>query len=102
MTRTEVLVIGAGPAGIAAATAAAENGRQVIVLDDNVDRRRPDLARRYRRSTWPTHGDDGSKRRALDTAATIRSAGARRPLCVQRRGVGNVADFAGDQLRQPR
>jgi D-hydroxyproline dehydrogenase subunit alpha len=35
MTRAEVLVIGAGPAGIAAATAAAENGRKVIVLDDN-------------------------------------------------------------------
>jgi len=36
MTGTEMLVIGAGPAGIAAATAAAENGRSVIVLDDNV------------------------------------------------------------------
>lgn len=36
MTRTEVLVVGAGPAGIAAATAAAENGRAVIVLDDNL------------------------------------------------------------------
>jgi D-hydroxyproline dehydrogenase subunit alpha len=35
MTHAEVLVIGAGPAGIAAATAAAENGREVIVLDDN-------------------------------------------------------------------
>jgi len=35
MTRTDVLVIGAGPAGIAAAIAAAENGRQVVVLDDN-------------------------------------------------------------------
>ena len=35
MTSTEVLVIGAGPAGIAAATAAAELGRTVIVLDDN-------------------------------------------------------------------
>ncbi|HZL27633.1 MAG TPA: FAD/NAD(P)-binding oxidoreductase [Acidobacteriaceae bacterium] len=35
MTRTEVLVVGAGPAGIAAATAAAEKGRSVIVLDDN-------------------------------------------------------------------
>ena len=33
---TEVLVIGAGPAGIAAATAAAESGRKVIVLDDNM------------------------------------------------------------------
>ena len=36
MTSTDVLVLGAGPAGIAAATAAAENGRQVIVLDDNL------------------------------------------------------------------
>jgi len=38
MTRqesTEVLVIGAGPAGIAAASAAAERGLGVIVLDDN-------------------------------------------------------------------
>ena len=33
--KTEVLVIGAGPAGIAAATAAAENGCEVVVLDDN-------------------------------------------------------------------
>ncbi len=35
MTRAEVVVIGAGPAGIAAATAAAEHGRSVVVLDDN-------------------------------------------------------------------
>ncbi|ADW71025.1 FAD/NAD(P)-dependent oxidoreductase [Granulicella tundricola] len=35
MIWTDVLVIGAGPAGIAAATAAGENGREVIVLDDN-------------------------------------------------------------------
>jgi NADPH-dependent 2,4-dienoyl-CoA reductase/sulfur reductase-like enzyme len=32
---TEVLVIGAGPAGISAATAAAESRRRVTVLDDN-------------------------------------------------------------------
>lgn len=35
MIRTEVLVAGAGPAGIAAATAAARCGRDVILLDDN-------------------------------------------------------------------
>ncbi len=35
MIRTEVLVAGAGPAGIAAATAAARCGREVILLDDN-------------------------------------------------------------------
>ena len=35
MTRAEVLVVGAGPAGIAAATAAARHGLKTIVLDDN-------------------------------------------------------------------
>jgi NADPH-dependent 2,4-dienoyl-CoA reductase/sulfur reductase-like enzyme len=34
---TDILVIGAGPAGIAAACAAAESGRRVTVVDDNVD-----------------------------------------------------------------
>ncbi|HXE08165.1 MAG TPA: FAD/NAD(P)-binding oxidoreductase [Acidobacteriaceae bacterium] len=33
--RTDVLVVGAGPAGIAAATAAARHGLKTIVLDDN-------------------------------------------------------------------
>ena len=36
MRRTDVLVVGAGPAGIAAATAAAKRGCSTIVLDDNV------------------------------------------------------------------
>ena len=35
MTETELLVIGAGPAGMAAATAAAEHGCRTILLDDN-------------------------------------------------------------------
>lgn len=35
MRKAEVVVIGAGPAGIAAATAAAQHGRSTIVLDDN-------------------------------------------------------------------
>ena len=33
--RCEVLILGAGPAGLAAALAAASCGRQTIVLDDN-------------------------------------------------------------------
>ncbi len=33
--RADVVVIGAGPAGIAAATAAARHGRSVIIVDDN-------------------------------------------------------------------
>ena len=35
MRRTQILVIGAGPAGIAAATTASENGSKVVLLDDN-------------------------------------------------------------------
>ncbi len=35
LRHAEVLVVGAGPAGMAAATAAANHGRKVIVLDDN-------------------------------------------------------------------
>ncbi len=35
ITKTEVLVLGAGPGGIAAAAAAARSGRKVILLDDN-------------------------------------------------------------------
>ena len=35
MTAAEVLIVGAGPAGMAAAVRAAEAGKQVVVLDDN-------------------------------------------------------------------
>jgi NADPH-dependent 2,4-dienoyl-CoA reductase/sulfur reductase-like enzyme len=35
-TATEVLVVGAGPAGITAATTAAMHGKQVLLLDDNL------------------------------------------------------------------
>ena len=35
MLETEVLVIGAGPAGMSAAAAAARHGRTVLLLDDN-------------------------------------------------------------------
>jgi NADPH-dependent 2,4-dienoyl-CoA reductase/sulfur reductase-like enzyme len=35
MKHAEIIVVGAGPAGIAAATAAARHGRSVLLLDDN-------------------------------------------------------------------
>ena len=35
MNQAEIIVVGAGPAGIAAATAAAHHGRSVLLLDDN-------------------------------------------------------------------
>lgn len=35
MRKVDVLIVGAGPAGIAAATTAAQHGRSVLLLDDN-------------------------------------------------------------------
>jgi Pyruvate/2-oxoglutarate dehydrogenase complex, dihydrolipoamide dehydrogenase (E3) component, and related enzymes len=35
MRKVDVLIVGAGPAGIAAATTAAKHGRKVLLLDDN-------------------------------------------------------------------
>jgi NADPH-dependent 2,4-dienoyl-CoA reductase/sulfur reductase-like enzyme len=60
---TEVLVLGAGPAGIAAATAAAEHGRKVIILDDN---RKPGGQIWRESSTTQTPPRDSKKQRALD------------------------------------
>jgi NADPH-dependent 2,4-dienoyl-CoA reductase/sulfur reductase-like enzyme len=63
---TDVLVVGAGPAGIVAATAAAEHGRKVLVLDDN---RKPG-GQIWRQSSTPqaasTQQRDAKKNRALD------------------------------------
>jgi len=68
MTRAEVLVIGAGPAGIAAATAAATNGSEVIVLDDNL----APGGQIWRESIAPA-SDGGPRQRALDA---LRRSGA--------------------------
>jgi D-hydroxyproline dehydrogenase subunit alpha len=73
MMRTEILVIGAGPAGIAAATAAAGNGRRVVVVDDNVSVGgqiwRDETAKE---NSLPGHGD-AMKRRAVER---LRASGA--------------------------
>ena len=73
MTRTEVLVIGAGPAGIAAATAAAENGRHVIVLDDNVAAGGQIWRGATVKETGSSHRSDSNKWRAL---ARLQRSGA--------------------------
>ena len=49
-TDTAVLVIGAGPAGITAATTAAMHGQQVLLLDDNPAPGGPIGASRLQRS----------------------------------------------------
>jgi NADPH-dependent 2,4-dienoyl-CoA reductase/sulfur reductase-like enzyme len=69
-THYEVIVVGAGPAGIAAATAAARSGCRVLLLDENPSpggqiwrASAPTLPRRADRSVG--EGEDG-KSRALD------------------------------------
>lgn len=75
MIQAEVLVIGAGPAGMAAATAAAEHGRQTVVLDDNavpggqIWRGGVPAA-----NTRAGGGEDAAKERALER---LRRSGAR-------------------------
>ncbi len=56
--RADIAVIGAGPAGIAAATCAAESGRSVILLDEQ-----PGVGGQIWRAT--THGSAGSWRGRL-------------------------------------
>jgi NADPH-dependent 2,4-dienoyl-CoA reductase/sulfur reductase-like enzyme len=73
MTRTEVLVIGAGPAGIAAATAAAENGCQVIVLDDNLAAGGQIWRGATVEEAGSSYRGDSTKRRALER---LRRSGA--------------------------
>jgi NADPH-dependent 2,4-dienoyl-CoA reductase/sulfur reductase-like enzyme len=69
MRKAEVVVIGAGPAGIAAATAAAQHGRSTIVLDDN-----PAAGGQIWRGVDTAQGKgDAAKRKAL---AALQSSGA--------------------------
>ncbi len=63
----EVLVIGAGPAGLAAATAAARSGAAVTVLDDN-----PNPGGQIWRSSL-TAGSNPQRARALDAFASTRA-----------------------------
>lgn len=70
MRKTDVLVVGAGPAGIAAATAAATYGRSTIVLDDNVAAG----GQIWRGGVESARGkDDSAKTKAI---AALRSSGA--------------------------
>ncbi|HSY34639.1 MAG TPA: FAD/NAD(P)-binding oxidoreductase [Acidobacteriaceae bacterium] len=92
---TEVLVIGAGPAGIAAAAAAAEHGRKVIVLDDN---RKPG-GQIWREASSakpsPVREKDSMKQRALER---LRRSGAQ--LLAGRTVFSSSADGFVDALRE--
>jgi NADPH-dependent 2,4-dienoyl-CoA reductase/sulfur reductase-like enzyme len=72
MTQTcDVLVIGAGPAGIAAATTAARHGRGVLVLDDN-----PAAGGQIWRSGVQEQSQRRDRRRSA-TLAAFRASGAK-------------------------
>ena len=71
MKRADVIVVGAGPAGITAATAAARHGQSVLLLDDNPRAGgqiwRGDIEPPNKRAK---KGDDARRRRALDDLAS--------------------------------
>jgi NADPH-dependent 2,4-dienoyl-CoA reductase/sulfur reductase-like enzyme len=94
MRKAEVVVIGAGPAGIAAATAAAKHGRSTIVLDDN-----PAVGGQIWRGfeEKQSKGDE-AKRKAL---AALQSSGAeillgRRVVDAPRQGILRVVVETAD------
>lgn len=103
MKRTEVLVVGAGPAGIAAATAAAKHGRKVLVLDDNAAAG----GQIWRRGVSTTHAKSSKKNMAA--LAALHSSGAEiltgwtvfdinQSGALRAASNGNVESFEFDQL----
>ena len=87
--KAEVLVVGAGPAGIAAATAAAQYGCQVLLLDDNAS---------AGGQIWRSDATIRSRRDAAKTSAMadLHSSGAetlmgRRIIDAPQRGVLRAA-----------
>jgi NADPH-dependent 2,4-dienoyl-CoA reductase/sulfur reductase-like enzyme len=67
MKRADVIVVGAGPAGIAAATAAARHGRSVLLLDDN-----PAAGGQIWRGGIEARGQETSKGESARKAAALK------------------------------
>ncbi len=98
--KTEVTVVGAGPAGIAAACRAAESGARVLLLDEN-----PRAGGQIWRGTRRGRGQAGARRwlarlsdssaRLLDTTAVVDTDGDG-GLLVERRGEALVVE--GERL----
>lgn len=70
MRKVDVLIVGAGPAGIAAATAAAQHGRKVLLLDDNASTG----GQIWRDGGSSLHREEGTKKSSA--IAALRSSGA--------------------------
>ncbi|MGI4758452.1 MAG: FAD-dependent oxidoreductase [Janthinobacterium lividum] len=110
MTRVDVLVIGAGPAGIAAGTAAAQHGRKVVVLDDNASAGGQIWRAGTLASGEPTSGGGTVRRRALERLASSGAVvlGHRRIFAAGREGsvqvlheqggAGKVEEFGYNRL----
>jgi len=93
MSGFDIVVIGAGPAGIAAASRAAENGARVVVIDDNPaihdDFRKILGANAERRGVSAAgklpgvdQGRDRSERRGLDRGQASESAQSADEACA--------------------
>ena len=65
----DVLIVGAGPAGLAAALAAAQSGARVVVCDENFA-----LGGSLKSETRATIGGEGGPNWLLETLATLRAA----------------------------
>jgi len=101
----QVLVVGAGPAGMAAATAAANAGAHVTVLDDN-----PDAGGQIWRGGVPASGDqrDSARDRAfrafrastasLQTGRRVIDAPRPRTLRAFSEATGTIETFTWEQL----
>jgi NADPH-dependent 2,4-dienoyl-CoA reductase/sulfur reductase-like enzyme len=101
----QTLVIGSGPAGIAAATCAAEEGRRVGLVDDN-----PDVggqiwrAQRGKAGSDVSHGGGAEQwRRRLVASSVARLQGwsvfdQPEPQTLRAERQGTAADFSYDQL----
>jgi len=81
MKRADVIVVGAGPAGIAAATAAARHGQSVLLLDDN-----PAAGGQIWRGGIEARGQETSKGESARKAAALKDLIVRRhaPLRLPR------------------
>src|SRR5438552_3515610 len=64
----DVLVVGGGPAGIAASACASENGQQVIIVDDN-----PALGGQIWRGNHSRHPGDAGSSSATQWIARLKS-----------------------------
>ena len=101
-TKFDVLVVGAGPAGMAAAARAAECGVRVGIVDDNFSPWRTDLARRQLEGQESAGGARGSivcgPRRSDSSLWDASLSSARSRVYCWRRGRDDIRELRYEKL----